>query len=177
MKLDSDGKFPEISCRKCGKMFVPSYQTVKNCPNCRVVHQKAPESAICSRCGNEFKPVRYWQVICKTCSLPRYITDSSYTGMTGRYQSGELNNNWKGGVTKFREIKLSSMEKFNCEYCGKDLTEIIADPEMTNLWCVHHEDGDHANNDVSNLTLLCKSCHQLNHSCVDSSGRFTKLKV
>lgn len=40
-----------------------------------------------------------------------------------------------------------------CSKCGK--------PDASD---VHHKDGDHTNNDPSNLTRLCRSCHMLEHS-------------
>ena len=50
-----------------------------------------------------------------------------------------------------------------CERCGKDLEDATRWK-----WCVHHKDHDHSNHELSNLELLCKRCHQLEHSCQDN---------
>jgi hypothetical protein len=43
-----------------------------------------------------------------------------------------------------------------CEICGK------LKSENTNL-DVHHKDGNYTNNDISNLQVLCRSCHMKIH--------------
>jgi hypothetical protein len=47
-------------------------------------------------------------------------------------------------------------------------------------WCgavqklmTHHLDHNRLNNDLSNLIVICRRCHQLHHVKRDSQGRFT----
>lgn len=44
----------------------------------------------------------------------------------------------------------------SCEVCGKEYDESIR-------FEAHHKDGDHSNNDLSNLQWLCVSCHKKAH--------------
>lgn len=74
----------------------------------------------------------------------------------GYNQSGENNNNWKGG-TKYRHL----VDIKKCELCGSERNLVV-----------HHKDHDHRNNEPSNLQVLCKRCHQKHHCIRDSKGRF-----
>lgn len=47
--------------------------------------------------------------------------------------------------------------KDTCEKCGYR----TKDPTLKRDLDVHHRDGDHSNNDPSNLETLCPSCHRL----------------
>jgi 5-methylcytosine-specific restriction endonuclease McrA len=40
--------------------------------------------------------------------------------------------------------------------------------------CVHHSDEDRTNNELSNLEILCRSCHAIRH---DLYTNFTVKKV
>lgn len=57
-------------------------------------------------------------------------------------------------------LRPSVKAKRYCERCAKDL----ADANRWQ-WVVHHVDHNHHNNDQSNLELLCKRCHQIEHEC------------
>lgn len=56
---------------------------------------------------------------------------------------------------KLRLIKERLLEK-HCYHCA--LTEWLSKPIPLEL---HHIDGNHANNNLSNLSLLCPNCHAL----------------
>lgn len=56
---------------------------------------------------------------------------------------------------KLRLIKEQLLEK-RCSNCG--LTEWLGESIPLEL---HHIDGNHANNNLSNLSLLCPNCHAL----------------
>lgn len=47
-----------------------------------------------------------------------------------------------------------------CQRCGK--TAPIKNPRNSG-WLLHHIDKNEENNDIKNLTLLCKSCHAIVH--------------
>ena len=61
---------------------------------------------------------------------------------------GPTNQSWKTGITAYRKL----VTKTNCAYCGATKTLLI-----------HHLDENRNNNEVSNLIVLCKSCHQKHH--------------
>lgn len=57
----------------------------------------------------------------------------------------------------------------HCNKCGRN--------EHINVLEIHHKDRNKTNNNISNLEILCPTCHQIHHF-VDKSGRWslTKLK-
>lgn len=65
-------------------------------------------------------------------------------------------------ISKWRDLirptalMLSGYMCLNCKASDKELD-------------VHHKDGNRANNDQSNLVVLCKSCHRLSHLCKTKS--------
>jgi len=80
-------------------------------------------------------------------------------------RTGELANNWKGGrwtewiyPTEFNMVKYQVRERDNytCQECGAT-TNLTNDRELD----VHHKDSNRFNNQLSNLTTLCRSCHKL----------------
>jgi hypothetical protein len=68
-------------------------------------------------------------------------------------QLGPKNSNWKGGRAPRYYMRLSK-EKFendiHCQNCG-----------LVKKLDVHHMDGNHYNNDPSNLLQVCRHCHML----------------
>lgn len=67
----------------------------------------------------------------------------------------ELNPNWLGGkrthyFEKYSKLSLSLEQK--CSLCGT----------ITKLMC-HHIDGDFRNNNLSNLMIVCRGCHNKIH--------------
>jgi len=105
----------------------------------------------CVRCNVSFVGRYPKTKICKGCSkrgMPR----------------GENHWNYKDGSwvrqTYNRELK----EKFKCcTVCSKDLTDT-----PWSSWVIHHIDHNHFNDVLSNLTLLCKRCHQIEHNCINN---------
>lgn len=80
----------------------------------------------------------------------------------GYNQLGESNNNWKGGIGIYRQIKAP----VECEKCGAE-----------NNLLVHHKDGDRYNNRIENLQSLCKRCHQIEHECWKALPKNTELSL
>jgi len=102
----------------------------------------------CIRCGNSFVGRYPKSKICKACSrrgAPR----------------GAGHWNYKDGSYTYETVRSEIREAVRyCERCAADL--INAKPHG---WCVHHRDHNHFNNERSNLELLCKRCHQVEHEC------------
>ena len=70
-------------------------------------------------------------------------------------------NSFTGEV--YRKILLASGMEQKCVVCGS-----------TEKLDVHHKDGNHSNNDLSNLTWVCRGCHnKVAHQYArDKEGRF-----
>ena len=81
---------------------------------------------------------------------------------SGGNQEGDSNHQYKDGIGMFQKIAYANKPKI-CERCGS--TENIL---------VHHKDHNRRNNELYNLEVLCKRCHQEHHTIRDSKGRYTK---
>ena len=88
--------------------------------------------------------------------------------------TGDRNHNWKGGVSEYphhglmkhnRLVRLREA-KNKCETCGKE------------AYCIHHIDGSKNNHELSNLAVLCRSCHNTLHAGDDRikpCNKFSRL--
>lgn len=132
------------------------------------------KAKICERCGNEYTPTGYCQKVCASCKhlndierMRKYREEHKVPGPgSGGNQLGEKNNMWKGGTSKFRDVKLASMNgEYFCERCNKDLRKYIGTGVKNGMWGVHHKDHNRENPALENLELLCKRCHQKEHKC------------
>lgn len=104
---------------------------------------------ICIRCNEEFLGAFPKSKICKSCT---------YRGQP----RGEDHWNYKDGSYTYETIRNELRISIRyCERCKKDLIDA-----EHNFWAVHHIDHNHYNNDINNLELLCKRCHQIEHDCV-----------
>jgi hypothetical protein len=56
------------------------------------------------------------------------------------------------------EGKAIKIKKVACSECGKNLPPHSLE--------IHHKDGNHQNNDLNNLTVLCTICHRSHHNAV-----------
>lgn len=67
-----------------------------------------------------------------------------------RWRNGEENGRYIHGMasTLYRNM----VKKKACAFCG-----------TTENLCVHHMDGDHMNNKLNNLQVLCSPCHSSHH--------------
>ena len=67
---------------------------------------------------------------------------------------------YKTGIGWYRDLILQSKEH-KCERCFEEID--FSNPYK---WCVHHKNHDRTCNNIENLELLCKRCHQLEHDCI-----------
>lgn len=81
---------------------------------------------------------------------------------SGGNQEGEKNHQYKTG------IGLYSKKAF--EHYGRQCNRC----QSTKHLLVHHKDENRANNELENLEVLCKRCHQEHHCIRDLFGRYTK---
>lgn len=82
-------------------------------------------------------------------------------GKGGNPMKGKANPMYKHGKYVFETLRTEIKREVRyCQRCNKDLLETTQ-----HLWVVHHRDHNHWNHDLSNLELLCKRCHQIEHEC------------
>lgn len=80
----------------------------------------------------------------------------------------------KGNCIKSHKLKLKlikdGVKENKCEICG--VTEWQGKPLPLEL---HHIDGDHYNNDLSNLQILCPNCHSIqDNNSGKNIGRYSQ---
>lgn len=132
---------------------------------------------ICQRCKVEYQPTGSSQKFCKECSLVRTRERGRMSMMEHRRRTGKVKNTgvgkggantsqledsqYKNGIGYFIRIRRQIKDTVRfCERCGKDLQSA-----GRYEWCVHHINHDRTCNERSNLMLLCKRCHQIEHEC------------
>lgn len=177
-------------CSKCGQeklldKFHKDSRGVKgvraDCKDCRNLKVKKPKdqylsnvtnkSFKCDLCAKEFKPNSNRQKYCDSCRVKlqkEYNKDynkKTYTKIGYDHLVLRNANRFKTGIGIYQKLKKLSLDDLRCERCNSE----------ENL-LVHHKDRNRHNNELDNLELLCKSCHQLEHMVRDSSGKFIGSK-
>lgn len=135
----------------------------------------------CSRCRITYKPSGTAQRYCETCvKVVRKETSDRYrvnkgipvgVGSGGNQGRGKGHHTYKTGIGTFRDLARNHKPPF-CERCQKALSFL---PSDRYLWCVHHKDHNRHNNELDNLELLCKRCHQLEHDCISNLPNTVKV--
>ena len=121
------------------------------CCDCKAEFEaKRKDTMRCTPCKKKWRSKQ--TMICRKKRLPE-IELGVGSGNARTNQPGPDNHNWKTGVVGYRRL----VEKKECAYCGS-----------TNTLLIHHKDEDRHNNELDNLIVLCKRCHQ-NHHCLRSS--------
>lgn len=76
---------------------------------------------------------------------------------------GERNGQWTGDAASWNAGHLRALRLYPdpgpCAKCGRKPAER------------HHKDGNHANNDPSNIEFLCRRCH------MEADGRLDRLRA
>ncbi len=126
---------------------------------------------LCLKCGEQIPPEKRSNA--KFCSDRCQNAFNSYKHRvkkgdfkkpgvgSGGNQLGTDNHMYKNGIGTFRKRALDYYGAI-CNRCGttKDI-------------CVHHRDEDRTNNELDNLEVVCKKCHQDHHCRRDFQGRYT----
>ena len=107
-------------------------------------------------------------------------------------KSGNLNPQWKGGITPEREKFYKTYEwkrvykivlkrdNFRCVNCNAPSTSVLIGKKKISNLCVHHitsfQNKDLRCN-INNLILLCRKCHYWTHSCKNTTKKYLINKI
>lgn len=129
---------------------------------------------LCKMCSTEYQETGRAQLYCPTCKAAKVeeqrLRKKEYAERKRRERGAKVGrgapagaahpnyrHGWYVAQTQAREL----LERRRCcERCGINLIGVTKWQ-----WCMRHKDHNHANHDESNLELLCKRCHQMEHNC------------
>lgn len=130
---------------------------------------------------NQTKAFICKQLNCRPSTLETYLNrlNIEYKGNRGRkgklrkyrYKDSSYyttNKQTIGSYSLKRKLLRDGIKEYRCELCGK--TTWLNNPIPLEL---HHVDGNHFNNELSNLKLLCPNCHAIQPN---NSGAAKKKK-
>lgn len=125
------------------------------------------------------------QLHCKTTTLDSYLQkmNITYTGKQGWAKDKQLDykyipveqyiqqNNVKSTVLRQKLIR-EGYKLNQCELCGcQEWQGVLLPLEL------HHKDGNHFNNQLDNLMVLCPNCHSIQEGNSGANvGQYTKNK-
>lgn len=161
---------PNVNCKICGQSFYakPRHLKIgwgKYCSKaCQNQGQRTGTHVECGFCG---KPVwRSPKQIARALNKKSFCNKSCQTKWRNSLFNGPKHANWKGGAYAYRNMLLKHHTPKACALCEiKDL-RVLA---------VHHIDGNHKNNVLSNLTWLCHNCHILVHHYKEEKEEFERI--
>lgn len=171
-----------LKCLYCGKeVYVPKnrFETFRYCSRkCLAMASMQRGSAVCPICGKEFDFISCRSNKAKYCSRSCYYKAQHLKGSIDVVckQCGKVFKTSPSHKRVFcsRECKREYMLNFctdsfasikrclkrrgrleSCEVCGYS--------EHPEILGVHHKDGNHNNNTITNLQVVCPICHSLAH--------------
>ena len=133
-------KWSDRSCKNCGSSYTPT----------------GPAQLYCGVCG-KVKRAAVRKATQRRAALKRGVMVGVSSG--GNQGWSKTHATYKNGTGMYKRLgKAKAYELGHCERCQEKL-------DLTNpyKWCTHHRDHNRMNNDISNLEILCKSCHQIEH--------------
>lgn len=145
-----------VCCDKCGAYFWRTKHQVKDrnfcSPYCAASSRRDRRLLRCSWCGAYF------------LQIPSRVLQSSsglhFCGRGCKDRAQRLDGLPQimpphyGGGPNYR-VKAYTIYPRVCQCCGYD--------EHSEVMIVHHIDGDHTNNHIRNLMVLCRNCHYMVH--------------
>ena len=166
-----DGKQRKLywfDCLRCGWPFLaPKHAGRKYCSTeCFNLSDRTRVTVSCDLCKKEFKKrpssfvnSKHGFYFCsRACKDKAQRLESNFPEIhPPHYGNGE---------GSYREIAKRNYP-LKCNRCGYD--------EHIGILKVHHKDRSHANNDPTNLEILCPNCHDLEHYFA-KDGMYTGFK-
>ncbi len=147
-----------VNCNQCGLEFATREdQPGKYCSTiCSGLGRRKRVRVNCASCGNVIQKIKS-KLVCSKSGL--YFCNrkcKEEAQKLGGIQS--IMPSHYGTTNHHREIykRENHSNELKCERCGYDEFECGID--------IHHLDGNHANNTLSNLMPLCSPCHRALHA-------------
>ena len=127
---------------------------------------------VCIKCGNEVPQTKNSNAkFCSAKCRNAFNVHKSAVKLgrikkpgvaSGGNQIGSDNHMYKTGIGTYSKKAFDFYGKI-CNRC-QSIDKLL----------VHHQDEDRSNNDLSNLEVLCKGCHQKHHCKRDEFGKYIK---
>src|SRR3989344_3393915 len=164
---------PIVGCKICQKSFYTKPSWLKNgvgiyCSiKCQAEGRKTGGLINCFTCGK--KVYKQLKAINKSKSGKNFCTKACTLKWHNHEFKESSHGNWKTGEFAYKRILERSGAEVQCVLCGtRDSSDV----------CVHHVDWDRKNNNLKNLTCLCRNWHHLVHNYKDVASHFpTSLEV
>lgn len=132
-------------CRICGTEFVSKSSPWKQqsfCSvRCRGLARRTRVNYVCAHCRGDFETHLYQSKRRRFCSRKCQ-------------RESEREKCLQGDTTHYRKTAYAHYQR-RCCFCGFR--------EYPGVLVVHHVDGDHSNNDPENLSVVCPTCHAIQH--------------
>ena len=158
-------------CRHCNISFTASGPSACYCSECNKLRKKKTVSKGVQRVPCRVNFIQYRVLIRhqkELYDLGLHKTQEQAEAVVAQFrlenpreQHCQITSNIGYFVQRGPEIK---EELGKCNRCSKDLTNATRYE-----WCLHHRDHDRNNNTDENFELLCKRCHQLEHTVRNKS--------
>jgi hypothetical protein len=162
-------------CLVCDELITGKQKTAKYCSReCRRKSRRKPKAArFCKKCENSIPDgLNSNATFCSSRCRAAYhsINFRVKAGAiknpgvgSGGAQWGKSNHRYKTGIGSYSKKVFDAFDN-SCKRCGStDKSRLL----------VHHVDHDRTNNELNNLEILCKKCHQSHHYTRDEiTGRF-----
>lgn len=138
----------EVSCQRCGAVFVAKRNDAKFCPTCKSKGVHEGNSNVCPECGG-YKYGTTGQ--CQSCE----------NKAKAKLHSGANNENWKGGITKTHGyVLIRQGAGRNAHY--KQEHRIVWEAKYGAIpegYVIHHLNGIKDDNHLANLACLPIAAH------------------
>lgn len=139
-----------VNCDQCGKEVnkkpyqVKTYKNLFCSRECRNTFQTKNVITECACCG-------------KTITKKQFEINSSKTGRVfcSKSCSAKVSNEERSSGTYVYRDRAFRYKAHRCETCGYG--------EVKEILVVHHIDRNRDNGDISNLQILCPTCHMVEH--------------
>lgn len=154
----------EVNCSCCNKVInkkpshIKKYKNLYCSKECRGIGWSKTVTVDCACCGISMN------------RKPHEVT-ASKTGrlFCSKSCSAKVSNADRGGygVTQYRVQAFKELPH-ECDICSYS--------KVPGVLQVHHKDRDRSNNDITNLQILCPTCHAVDHYN-NNDGGFWKTSV